>query len=294
MSDLDPTSIANQALDAAGVTFTLGDIQEGTYAAQVCLRSYRNCLRQLLRGAHWNFARRQAPLVLLADATGQTDFVGTAVPVPWIYEYEWPVDCLKARFVPWNPLSNDVVIPQNNIQVPNTPMTTGATQILSGARLQPARFLMATDFNYPIQDGQNYDAVEGVSPQGRTVILTNVQDAQLVYTSYVQYPSLFDPQFRAALVAFIAAEIALPLANDKKFGMALRRDNLGIVKQKLNAARITDGNEAGFANTDHNPDWMRARHSGGAGGRMDGPGVWGYGWDACGFEGGGISGSAAF
>ena len=96
MSDMSPTAIANQSLDAAGITFTLGDIEEGTRSAQVCLRAYRHCLQQLLRAAHWNFARKQAQMELLADASGQTPNVGTIVPAPWTYEYAYPPDCMKA------------------------------------------------------------------------------------------------------------------------------------------------------------------------------------------------------
>ena len=133
-----------------------------------------------------------------------------------------------------------------------------------------------------------------MSPQGRTVVLTNVRNATLVYTSLVLYPSMWDSQFRAALVAFLAAEIAFPLAADKKFGMAIRRDNYAIVKQKLNEARVSDGNEVGFANVDHTPDWIRTRAVGGRGyGGEDG--VLGYGWDACSFEGGAsVSNMASF
>ena len=294
MSDLTPTAVANQALDAAGADFTLGDLEEGTRAAQVCLRAYRNCVQQLLRAAHWNFARKQAPLVLIADATGQTANVGTLVPVPWIYSYQYPVDCMKARFIPWNPFGNSGVIPANNAQLPNVPLTTGTGNIIAGGRLQPARFLVGTDFNYLPPPGAQTWQTQGTSPQGRTVILTNVKDATLVYTSYVMYPSLWDSLFRAAVVAYLAAEIALPLANDKKFGLQMRTANLAIVKMKLNEARIIDGNEDGFPNTDHTPDWMRARQSQGNYGRSDGPGVWGYGWDSCGFEGGGVSSAAAF
>ena len=287
MADMTPTAVANQAIDAAGINFTLGDIEEGTREAQVCLRAYRQCLQQLLRAVHWNFARRSAPMLMLADATGQTPNVGSVVPTPWIYEYALPTDCMKARFVPWNPQGVNVVIPPGNIQISSAPQTTGSTQVLAGSRIKPARFLLGTDFNYPATIGTQWWETQGVSPQGRTVILTNVNNAQLVYTCFMMYPNMWDPQFRAALVAYLAAEIALPLNNDKKFGMAVRRDNLGIVKRKLLEARITDGNEVGFTNVDHTPDWLRARVSGG--GRWGGDseqGVLGYGYDACGFEGG--------
>ena len=97
-----PANIVNQALDAIGVSTVIGDIEEGSREAQVALRAYGQCLRQLLRAVHWNFARRQAPMLLLGDATGQTVGVGTTVQYPWTYCYALPQDCVKARIVPLN------------------------------------------------------------------------------------------------------------------------------------------------------------------------------------------------
>lgn len=282
-----PTDVANQALDACGVEMTLGDIEEGTREAQVCLRAYRECLQQLLRGAHWDFARKQAAMQLLADATGQTPNVGTQVVTPWIYEYQYPIDCMKARFVPWNPVAINPPIPSGNITPPNPnlPLTGAAFPINPGARLRPARFLVGTDFNYPPAPGQATWEVQGVSPAGRTVVLTNAPMAQLVYTAYMAYPSVWDSQFRAALVAFLAAEVALPLSKDKKLGLAMRQQNLLILKDRLANARVSNGNE-GFSSADISVDWMRARRSGGAWGDVwgqgPGAGVFGYGWDSCG------------
>jgi hypothetical protein len=282
------TDIANQALDAAAVDFTLGDIEEGSRQAQVCLRAYRQCLQQLLRGAMWDFARKLAPLTLLADSSGQTPNVGAQTVPPWRFEYEYPIDCMKARFVPWNPRGVGGAIPAGNIQPPNPqlPLTSGPVSVLPSVQLRPARFLVATDFNYPPVAGQITWEVQGVSPQGRTVILTNVENASLVYTALMLYPSVWDSLFRAAMVSYLAAEVALPLAKDKKFGLALRKDNIAILVQKLGQARVANGNE-GWATADLAVDWMNVRRTGGGYGESysggeAGAGVLGYGWDSCG------------
>jgi hypothetical protein len=86
----------------------------------------------------------------------------------------------------------------------------------------------------------------------------DVKQAQLVYTCFNPYPSTWDSQFRAAMVSYLASEIALPLAGDKKFGMAMRRDNIAVAKSKIEQARIRDGNE-GFYSSDLRVDWMAAR-----------------------------------
>ena len=289
-----PADVANQALDAAGLDFTIGDLQEGTKPAQVLLRAYSQCLRQLLRAVHWNFARKQVPMLLLADATGQTPNVGTNVIAPWVYEYAYPNDCMKARFVPWGPQGLNAGVPAGNIIPPNStsPLVGGLGNPVAGGRLRPSRFLEAMDVNYPPPAGAQDWTVQGVSPQGRTVILSNVQNANLVYTALMNYPSNWDPQFRAAFVAYLASEVALPLWSAKgqaKFGLGVRDEQMKIAATKIMQARLTDGNE-GVHNADFIPDWMKFRNTGGGsrgaysqafGAIGDGPGIFYGGLDGC-------------
>lgn len=286
-----PADIANQALDAVGADIVVGDIEEGTREAQILLRAYSQCLRQLLRSAHWNFARKQAPLVLLAQQDGLNPNVESKVIAPWAYEYQYPIDCMKARFVPWSPNVTPPV-PSGNIQPPNgnLPIVSGLGQpALSNIRLRPARWLEAMDFNYPPPAGAITWDVQGVSPQGRTVICTNVKDAHLVYTALMNYPSNWDPQFRGAFVAYLASEIALPVwsKKDKKFGLEVRKEQIAIAGAKIMQARMTDGNEGWFS-SDIQVDWMRFRNSGGGGyggqggfGDSGGPGIFFGGLDGC-------------
>ena len=286
--------IANRALDAAGSSLTLGDLEDGNHDAQVVLRAYAPCLQQLLRAAHWDFARQQTPLQLLADATGQTANAGSLVPTPWTYEYAYPIDCLKARFVPRNYLAPGNTVP-GNIALPATPLTTGTVTPQLPSRIVPARFTIATDGNYPaVTQAPSWDQqvewweVQGISPANRTVILTNVESASLVYTALVPYPNLWDALFQEAMVALLAARIALPLAEDKKLGLTLRQQNLVIAKAAVEQARVTNGNET-WTNTDSIPDYIRVRSSGAGrayNGSMDAEaGVLGYGWDAMAFDG---------
>lgn len=286
------TDIANQSLDAIGWPDVLGEIEDGSRHAQVVLRAYRECLKQLLRAAHWDMARKSVPLVLLADATGQTPNVGSIVPNPnFTFEYAYPADCVKARFVPFSPQSNNVQVPSDNIYIPATPFVSvdpnapqslnlAASPIWAG-RIVPMRFLVATDYNYlPPSNPIPWDT-PGISPQGRTVILTNQRNAVLVYTALMLYPSNWDPMFRAAFVAYLAAEIALPVwaKTDRKFGLQMREAQLPIVRDKVVQARLSDGNEGGPPSSDIRVDWMDARFIGGVG---DGGGGWGPGYGAAG------------
>ncbi len=292
-----PQDVANEALVACGFNFVIGNLQEGTRPAQILLQKYGQCLRQLLRSAHWNFARLQTPMTLLADATGQTPNVPTNTIAPWVYEYAIPIDCMKARFVPWGPQGLTAPIPSGNYVPPNSssPVVGGLGVPVAGAHLRPARFLEANDPNFAPQSGQLFWETQGSSPQGQTVILTNVQNATLVYTALMNYPSNWDSQFRAAIVAFLASEVAFALwaSKGEKFaplGMKIREDQMKIAAAKIMAARLTDGNE-GWHNSDFVPDWMRFRNSGSSyrGGYSQnfgslgdgGPGIYFGGMDGC-------------
>lgn len=290
-----PADIVNRALDAAGAENAIGDVEEGTFEARIALRHYGPVLRQLTRAAHWDCCRRQAPMQLLADASGQTNGVGTQVPAPWTYEYAYPTDCMKIRFIPANTQQIEPSIPPNNIQLPSTPLTTGGTPPSNNMRLRPTRFLVATDYNNTAQvttgpNGTPWWEIQGVSPTNRTVVLSNVQNAQAVYTCLQTAPSLWDPLFEAAFVAALAAEMAVPLhRKDPKTGLAFRAQNITIAKDKIHQARITDGNEM-WASSDIAVDWIKVRSSGAWGSNWWGPGapgpgvgVWGYGFDSYNF-----------
>lgn len=274
-------NVANQALGSIGWPERIADLEDGSQAAGVINDYYWNCRQLLLRACHWDSARFQAPLTLLADASGATPDVGTLVQFNYQYEYAYPTDCMKMRFIPWNYANNATVIPADNTQIPTTPLVGGEGAVLPpGTRLIPAKFVLSTDSNYPPPAGSDVTGVQGVSPQGRTVILTNVRYAQAIYTRDMLYPENWDPLFRSALVAYVAAEIAVPIWAKKdpsqKVGIASRDRMLPIVRDKLTQARATNGNE-GAASADISVDWMRTRRVGGYGNAGWGNGNWSFG-----------------
>jgi hypothetical protein len=299
-----PTDVANESLIAIGSKILIGDIEEGSREARVLINKYWTCLRQLLRGAHWDFARKLAPLTMLADSTGNTHGVGTSVVNPWLYEYSYCTDCAKARFVPHSGVNPNVIAGNwaapsiwGNGLVEVPPGSWGAagapnpvpTGLPSQRHLRPAKFIVSADSNYPPLPGQELWAVQGVGNQGRTVILTNVYQAQLCYTEIVLEPQRWDDLFRAAMVAFLASEVALALAPDIKTGLVMRKDQIAIAKAKLDIARATNGNE-GWQNNDIAVDWMSCRKGeqwqdpwfGPRGERFD------CGWDGVSFSDGGV------
>lgn len=284
-----PTQIANNALDVIGVDQQIGDIEEGSRTANVCNRAYGKCRKELLRGAPWSFARKQVPLVLLADSSGATPNVKTTVPgTNFVYSYQYPVDCMRMRYIPWNPFQNPGV-PAGNIVPPDSgaPLTSAPqSPSVQWQPIRPSLFLVTNDPNFPAPADSNWQSVQGQSPAGSTVILSNVPKASIVYTFDAVYISLWDVLFRGALISYIASEIAVALwTKNPAIGLKHQANQIALTKSKVMEARIADGNEMSVS-TSHIPDWMRARNSGGyrgwnnaygTGGGGDW-GIWGSGW----------------
>lgn len=292
MSNL-PDDVASQVLDAVGSDYVLGTLRDGEREAQVLLRCYGQCRDQLLRSANWAFARKEAKLLLLADATGQTAGVGSVVPSGYTYEYLYPSDCEKVRFVRWNHETNNSYVPSGNIAIPQgVPIMPNLGTPNVGSRIVPARFVVGFDPNYAAQPGQNAGQTQGQSPAGSVVILTNVKNAHCTYTAKMIYPSTWDSLFRAALVSYMASEVALALTKDKALGMRIRDEQIMIAKAKLEQARLVDGNE-GITSSDIPVDWMQGRRAGpGPGwgtmgyGQSFGSNYGGMGYDSCVFADG--------
>jgi hypothetical protein len=277
---------------------SIGDIQQGTTAARVALRHYMPCLESLLRGVLWNFARKQVPMELLgavpgfgpAVPSGNTPPYGSLVIPPWTFEYAWPIDCIQARFVPWNHSLPQSATPPGNFVMPSqAPPTTQDLSFRTPSHLMPARMLVASDNNYPLPTPPNTPPQQwwntrGAAPDIRTVILCNVPHAELVYTAFIPYPNLWDPLFQEAMCALLATHLALPCNPDKKEGRALRAEQIAIAKAAIGVARVRDGNE-GSPSAERQAEWITARNRGtsyaGWGGfEAGGPGVLGYGFSS--------------
>jgi len=264
-----PVDVCNRALDQCGLD-EIGDLQDGSPAAKVMIRFYDDTRRQALSAAHWNFARKQNYLFLLADTAGVAS-PNTDVPTPWCYMYDWPVDCVHAR---WLPRTN-LVLSQGNL-IFGTGTIAGSGSIVPAsvpAWSSPAPFIVASA-NRPNDPNSQWWMTEGHDPDQSRVVLTNQLGAQLIYTGDMQYPDAWDPLFREAFIAALAARAAMPLIPDKREARSVRQENIAIAREALAAARIRDGDE-GWTVASHTPDWIRIRTTGTWWG---GPGTFSYPW----------------
>lgn len=147
------TDIVNRALQVIGTRTTVTDAEltnqttNEAIQANLILTQYRD---QLLRMAPWDCALNYANLNYISSVPGTPENTSAATTLwqkgqpapPWAYEYQYPVDCLRACFI----------IPANqtgfagNIPV-TTAVTGGAPAFWAG---QPIRFKVAIDQFYPV------------------------------------------------------------------------------------------------------------------------------------------------
>jgi hypothetical protein len=104
------TDIYNLALQVIGTRTTLTDTQianNGTNEAIQLNLVYKNIRDDLLRLAPWDCALRTANLVYITSSPGTPENTSAATtlwqpgqpPPPWAYEYQYPVDCLRACWI---------------------------------------------------------------------------------------------------------------------------------------------------------------------------------------------------
>lgn len=219
--------ICNLALSAMGTRSTISDISEGSAEARQCALHYDAARDAVLAAAHWNFARKQVALALLKDATLATP---DDVPQPWLYEYAYPSDAIQARYM-MSTIDTSAASSMFGVASPGVSQLTGS----------PIRFLISLD----VDDNGN----------DVKVILSNQEDAQLVYTKRVIDPNLFDSTFVQAFAYYLASKLVIALSGDKQ----LARDMFSVADRVTTQARVTNGNEGGPTVIDHLPDWLRVR-----------------------------------
>ncbi|MET4341942.1 hypothetical protein [Bradyrhizobium sp. RT9a] len=206
-------------------------------AATTMAGLYQLQVDAVFRAAHWNSARKQGTLTLLKAAIGTPENPDGSLPqppIPWRYEYGYPTDCLKVRFV----------IPQPNLPAAGSaPLMTnvGVTNMPSVNTSLP--FVPAIDAD---ADGNQIK-----------VILTNACRAQAVYTARILNPDLWDPSLQNACIGALAAWACAPVSGS----MERQKLAIGIASSLIKSARDSDGNE-GITTMDYIPDWMQVRNAG--------------------------------
>jgi hypothetical protein len=172
-----PADVLNLTLARIGYPGRIGNLYDGSKAAKKALDLYAQTRDQLMRQNDWGFAERNLNLVLLKSAPPggyipPTTWSTAYPPLPWLFEYARPTDCLKIRAIKGVPLFLPVMDPQ------------------------PVVFTEANDT---------------VAPATGQVILCNVANAVLTYSGQVTDPTAWEPDFVEALSAELERPMALLL-----------------------------------------------------------------------------------
>lgn len=235
---MNPVTACNLALNEIGNRTTISSINpsDGSTAANVASLFYVPKTQALLRAAHWDFCRKTLVLTQLKAVIVNGQISSNPPQQPFLYEYAWPPDCLKARFI----------MPTVPLQPAGVPLTTGDMAATPNFNLTTrVPFVVGTDAD------QNGNPIK--------VILTNLPNAQLVYTAdYSQACDLWDPLFLSAETATLGAYFINALARNKEE----MSQQIGIAKTALDTARAQNASE-GLPTANINVDWLQARYQGG-------------------------------
>ena len=174
--------LVNQALVEIGYPRFVQDIFEGSKASKAALEVYAQTRDELLDAGDWPFARRSVPLTLLKGPpppggySPATPWSAASFPKPgWLYEYQYPADCLEFMAV---------------IAPPGTMFDLDP---------QPSVWRVDNDSAF--------------SPPQK-VLLSNVKSAIGIYTAQVVDISTWEPGYISVLVKALKAKLALELGGD--------------------------------------------------------------------------------
>lgn len=240
--------IANGSLSLIGTRTTIASLSEDSNEARACSTWIEALRDELLRLAPWNCCKNYANLTLICAAPGTPENPVQAVNTwqkgipapPWYYEYQYPADCLRPLWI----------VPQFTTGfaggVPiTTAITGGVPTFINGP---PVKFQVAID---QIDPNTGLPSNTGADTK---VILTNQEQAILVYNKRVIDPNIMDSQFIMAWKAALAGRICIQLTGDK----GLANLNIQQANDFIQIARAGDGNE-GLTVNNVVPDWIRIR-----------------------------------
>lgn len=234
---MSEVTICNLALSHLGDTATVASIKppEGSPQAQFCARYYYVARNALLEMAPWGFATRRSVLAELQLGEADCDLRG-----PWRHVYALPSGTISALAVlpkhspddyeAWfGPVEQDHFppYPQGYLPVPAAPLYV------------PQPF-----------------AIETLA-SGAQVVLTNVCDAVLRYTTLVEDTTKFSPLFTLALSHLLASMLAGPLIKGDA-GIAAAEQQLQLFTALKGQASTSDANQR-KTHAEPAVSWIRGR-----------------------------------
>ena len=264
---MSEVTICNLALSHLGDTAQVTSIKppDGSVQAQLCANFYYQARNALLEMHAWGFATRRAVLAAVSDplaAGNHFPFHGTPnVPTPWPpsgpnqtspfqhfdcegkpwrFSYAKPSAVLTVLAVQPRQAQNDYEVSFGPIERDHFPPYPQGYLPVPGA---------------PMYVPQPY-AIETLD-SGLQVVLTNVPDAVMRYTTVVTDTTQFSPLFTLSLSYLLASMLAGPIIKGDA-GMQAGEQMLEMLNSFKNQAESNDANQR---KTDVEPAvaWIRGR-----------------------------------
>ena len=249
---MSEVTICNLALSYLGDAATVASIKppDSSRQAQLCAKFYWVARNALLEMSAWGFATRRVKLAQLYPKPGADP------SEPWPH---WAHPWRRVYALPNAMINALAVVPHDapdDYQAFDWP--------LEGDRFVP----------YPEGRGYSEHGYEGLPapgapvtvPQpfaietlesGAQVVLTNVPDAMLRYTTLVEDTTKFSPLFTVALSRLLASMLAGPLIKGDE-GRAASTEQLEIFETFKAQASTSDANQR-KTHVEAAPSWIRGR-----------------------------------
>lgn len=174
--------ICNLALLRVGQRQTIDSLNEATEPAQLCSVLYPAARDALLCRHPWRWATRHQVLAELTETRSG-----------WAHVYALPTDCLEPRYIFSGIRPGQGAVPLSSADL------LGVTAV----SMLPAINGRATQIPFSVEA-----SVDGA----RRVLVTDWDDAELVYTAALEVVPVFPPLFCDALAWRLTADLALSLA----------------------------------------------------------------------------------
>ncbi len=216
MPEISTTRIANMALSHVGARSTIENLSEESAEAKQAILWYDYSRIQALEFFNWSFARKRLALTTHSEAAPEG---------VWGFRYQYPADCVVARELE-NPASG---------------------RFSSGIVRLPSSFVEVRGDAIPF-------SVEMASTGDNKTVLTDLDEATLIYTFDQQDVGLFSGLFVEMLSHLLAHHIAFALTGKRSIAV----DELQKFQGLLQQAPAVDANEQ-VAQPPRDAEWVRGR-----------------------------------
>lgn len=208
-------SICNLALTRIGAQ-TINDLEEASSAARHCKALYEPTRDSLLEKHPWRFARSRASLAALVVSEADK-------PREWSQVYALPSDSLTPLYI--------------------EPASAGTIPLHRDCYTGPEYWRQ-----------QIPDATPPFEVRAGRQIMTDEEDAVLIYTARIEDPTRYEPLFVEALSWRLAGDLASALKGD----MRRREGAFAAAQTAINEAETSDARGATIR-VQRDADWVAAR-----------------------------------